>query len=258
VFTEPTSPGSHAGVLFMNGGGFSLMCGHGIIAVATIALERGIIVPGGDGSSLALDTAAGTVPATALWTPHGQEERETPQRKIARVAFLNVPSFVMQGGIDVTLASRRVRADVAFGGAFYAIVDGESVGVPLDMAHVPELRRYGVEIRNALDRALTVAHPLEPRLAGIDGTIFTGPPQGNAADLRNVTVFANGAIDRSASGTGTAAVMAVIDAMGLVDEQRPFITESIIGTTLGGRVAGRSVVGEVPAIVPEIQGSAWI
>jgi proline racemase len=248
VLTEPTSPGSHAGVLFMNSDGFGFMCGHGIIAVATIALERGLIVPGGDGSSLALDTPAGTVRAVATWR----------DGKIEEVSFLNVPSFVMHGGLEVTLASRRVRADVAFGGAFYAIVDGESVGVPLDAGHVPELRRFGVEIMSAIDRALIVAHPLEPRLTGIYGTIFTGPPQGSSADLRNITVFANGAIDRSASGTATAAVMTVLDAMGLVDDERLFVQESIIGTTLSGRVAGRTMVGELPAIVPEIRGSAWV
>jgi proline racemase len=164
----------------------------------------------------------------------------------------------MYGGVEVALSTRRVRADVAFGGAFYAIVDGESVGVPLDAARVPELRRFGIEIKNALERALTIAHPLEPRMAGIAGTIFTGPSREPSADLRSVTVFANGALDRSASGTGTAAVMTVIDAMGLLDEQRPFVPESIIGTTFTGRVAGRTMVGEYPAIVPEISGSAWI
>jgi trans-L-3-hydroxyproline dehydratase len=235
-------------VLFLNADGFSFMCGHAVIAVATIALERGIIVPGGDGASLTLDTPAGTVRATATWR----------EGRIEHVSFLNVPSFVMHGGLEVALGSRRIRADVAFGGVFYAIVDGESVGVPLDAAHVPELRRLGVEIKSAIDRALTVAHPLEPRLTGIYGTIFTGPPQGISADLRNVTVFANGAVDRSASGSGTAAVMTVIDAMGLVDDDRPFVEESIIGTTLSGRVAARTMVGEFPAIVPEIQGSAWI
>jgi proline racemase len=254
VLTEPASPGSHAGVLFMDSEGFGSMSGHSIIAVATIALERGLIVPGGDGASLVLDTPAGTVRATAAW----RTGREGADRTVERVTFLNVPSFVMHGGLEVTLGSRRVRADVAFGGAFYAIVDGESVGVPLDAAYVPELRRLGVEIKTAVDRALTVAHPLEPRLSGTHGTIFTGPPRDPAADLRNVTVFANGAVDRSASGTGTAAVMTVIDAMGLVDDQRPFVHESLIGTTLSGHVAGRTMVGEYPAIVPEIQGSAWI
>jgi proline racemase len=271
VLTEPTSPGSHAGVLFMHGDGFSAMSGHGIIAVSTIALERGIIMPGGDGRSLTFDTPAGTVRATGFWAGEGQEgragqegqegqERQERQErnKIGRVTFLNVPSFVMHGGIEVAVGARRVRADVAFGGVFYAIVDGESVGVPLDAEHAPQLRRAGVEIMSAVDRMLTIAHPLEPRLAGIHGTVFTGPPRNSSADLRNVTVFASGAIDRSASGTGTAAVMTVIDAMGLLDDQRPFVHESIVGTMFTGRVAARTMVAEYPAIVPEIQGSAWI
>jgi proline racemase len=249
VLTEPSSPGSHAGVLFMNGETFIAMSGHGIIAVATIALERGLIVPGGDGRSLTFDTAAGTVRASAHIGDKGRVER---------VTFVNVPSFVMRGGVEIALGTRRVRADIAFGGAFYAIVDGESVGVPLDGHHVPELRRLGVDIKQALDRARTIAHPLEPRLTGLDGTIFTGPPHDSSADLRTVAVFANGAIDRSACGTGTAAVMTVIDAMGLLDDERAFVQESIIGTTFSGRVVGRTMMGEYPAIVPEIQGSAWI
>jgi proline racemase len=258
VLTEPTSPGAHAGVLFMHGDGFSWMSGHGIVGVVTIALERRIIVPGGDGQSLSFDTPAGTVRTTAYWGTQGQEGQEGHRRKVERVAFLNVPSFVMHGGIEVVVGTRRVRADIAFGGAFYAIVDGESVGVPLDAANVPELRRYGIEIQHAVERTLTIAHPLEPRIAGVHGTIFTGPPRDSSADLRNVTVFGNGAIDRSASGTGTAAVMTVIDAMGLLDDQRPFVHESITGTTFTGRVARRTMVGEYSAIVPEIQGSAWI
>ena len=99
---------------------------------------------------------------------------------------------------------------------------------------------------------------MQAKLALADGTVFTGPARDSSADLRNVTVFANGTIDRSASGTGTAAVMTVIDAMGLLDDQRPFVHESVIGTTFTGRVAARTMVGEYPAIVPEIQGSAWI
>jgi proline racemase len=268
VLTEPVSPGSHAGVLFMHGDGFSTMSGHAVIAVATIALERGLIVPGGDGRSLTFDTPAGTIRATAFY--EGQDGQEGPplrrgrygeaqqERKVERVSFVNVPSFVMHGGINVVVGARRVRADIAFGGAFYAIVDGESVGVPLDAAHVPELRRLGAAIIHAADAALTVAHPLEPRLAGIHGTIFTGPPRDPSADLCSVTVFGNGFVDRSACGTGTAAVMAVIDAMGLFDDQRLFVLESVIGTTFSGRVMTRTMVGDYPAIVPEIRGSAWI
>ena len=169
-----------------------------------------------------------------------------------------MPSFVLHGGLTVKLASRTIRADVAFGGAFYAIVDSEAAGLPIDAAHLPELRRVGMEIKHAIEAAHTVVHPLDPGLNGIYGTIFTGPPSDEGADLRNVTIFADAEVDRSPCGTGTAAVMAVIDAMGLLGADRPFVHESLIGTRFNGRVASRTEVGEHPAIVPEIEGSAWI
>jgi proline racemase len=165
---------------------------------------------------------------------------------------------VLHAGLTVKLASRQIRADVAFGGAFYAIVDCEAVGLPIDAAHLPELRRMGMEIKHAIEAAQTIAHPLESGLRGIYGTIFTGPPSHDTADLRNVTIFADAEVDRSPCGTGTAAVMAVVDAMGLLAADRPFVHESVIGTQFSGRVASRTAVGDCQAIVPEISGSAWI
>jgi trans-L-3-hydroxyproline dehydratase len=183
------------------------------------------------------------------------------------VAFTNVPSFVLHGGLTVKLATRTIRADVAFGGAFYAIVDSEAAGLPIDAAHLPELRRVGMEIKHAIESSQAIVHPLEPGLKGIYGTIFTGPPVAHNADLRNVTIFADAEVDRSPCGTGTAAVMAVVDAMGLLGDatsdkpdkpDKPFVHESLIGTTFSGRVVSRTLVGELTAIVPEIEGSAWI
>src|ERR1043165_3080463 len=164
ILTEPVAPGSHAGVLFMHNEGYSTMCGHGVIAVTTIALERGLIAPGGDGASIAYDAPAGVIRASAT----------VSAGRVERVAFQNVPSFVLHGGLDVDLGSRRVRADVAFGGAFYAIVDSESAGLPIDAAHLPELPRVGMHIKHAIEARHTIAHPLEAGLTGIYGTIFTG------------------------------------------------------------------------------------
>src|SRR5207237_6834816 len=144
------------------------------------------------------------------------------ERRVESVAFLNVPSFVLHGGLAVKLASRTIRADVAFGGAFYAIVDSEAAGLPIDVAHLPELRRAGMEIKHAIEAAQTIVHPLDAGLTGIYGTIFTGPPSDERADLRNVTIFADAEVDRSPCGTGTAAVMAVLDAMGLLASDRSF------------------------------------
>jgi proline racemase len=257
VLTEAVSPGSHAGVLFMHNEGYSTMCGHGIVAVTTIALERGLLMPGGDGASVVYDSPAGTIRARARFGAGGPGGAGGSGR-VESVSFVNVPSFVLHGGLAVKLSTRTIRADVAFGGAFYAIVDCEAVGLPIDIAHLPELRRVGMEIKDAIEAAHTIAHPLEPGLQGIYGTIFTGPPTSDAADLRNVTIFADAEVDRSPCGTGTAAVMAVVDAMGLLSESRPFVHESLIGTRFNGRIAGRTTVGEYQAITPEIEGSAWI
>jgi trans-L-3-hydroxyproline dehydratase len=272
ILTEPVTAGSHAGVLFMHNEGYSTMCGHGIIAVTTMALERGLIMTGppgskstgpGDGATVVYDSPAGTIRARAKVKAGGAGRageaggaREV--ERVESVSFLNVPSFVLHGGLIVKLASRTIRADVAFGGAFYAIVDSEAVGLPIEAAHLPELRRAGMEIKHAIEAAHAIVHPLDPGLNGIYGTIFTGPPNGEDADLRNVTIFADAEVDRSPCGTGTAAVMAVVDAMGLLGAGRPFVHESLIGTRFNGRVASRTEVAEHAAIVPEIEGSAWI
>ena len=248
VLTEPVEPGSHAGVLFMHTEGFSTMCGHGVIAIVTVALERGLLHVSDPSDEIVLDTPAGTVRATA-------ERRDD---RVTRVSFVNVPSFVLSAGVAVRIGSRDLRVDIAYGGAFYAIVDTEAAGVPLRSSHLPELQKLGMQIKGAVESLVTLAHPEHSEVEEVYGTVFTGLPDADDGDLRNVTVFADGQIDRSPCGTGTAAVMAVLDAMGLLAVDRPFVHESIIGTRFVGRVEERTMVGEYPAIRPRIEGSAWI
>ena len=252
LLTPAERPDSHAGVLFMHNEGFSTMCGHGIIAVTTIALERGVIDPGGDGGSLILDAPAGQIRARAEF--RGEPDR----RRVDRVSFVNVPSFVLASGLPVRVGQRTLPVDVAFGGAFYAIVDAEAAGLAIAAGRLAELKQTGMAIARAVEAELAVRHPLEPGLAGVYGTIFTGPPTAPGADLRNVTIFADAEVDRSPCGTGTCAVLAVLDAMGLVAADRPFVHESLIGTTFQARVLDHTTVGELPAIVPELSGEAWI
>jgi proline racemase len=158
----------------------------------------------------------------------------------------------------VKIGGRIVPVDVAFGGAFYAIVDAEAAGLPISTERLTDLRSVGMAIKHGVESQITVVHPGEPGLTGIYGTIFTGPPTVAGADLRNVTIFAEAEVDRSPCGTGTCAVLAVLDAMGVVDDTRPFVHESLIGTTFTARVTGRTQVGEFAAIVPELSGEAWI
>ncbi len=248
VLTEPTQPGSDAGVLFMDADGFVAMSGHGVIAVATLALERNLLVPR-DPSRIVLDTPAGTVRVAA-------DRRE--RGGVGAVTVTNVPSFVVQPGVDVPLPGRRLRADVAFGGEFYAIVDAESAGVAVDATRTGDLRRTGIAIAAAVDAALAVAHPAAPDLSVLAGTVFTAPPQEPGADLRCATVRVSGAVNRSAGGTGMSAIMAVLEAMGLLSDEGGFEAEGLAGQRLSGRLRSRTRVGAFDAVVPEITGTAYV
>jgi proline racemase len=247
LLTRPERDGSDAGVLFMHNEGYSTMCGHGIIAVATLVFERGLLSPRTPGEVM-LDSPAGPIRARVRF--------DGP--RVAGVSFTNVPSFVLHAGIPVRANGREMRADVAFGGAFYAIVDSESAGIPVSGHRLDDLRRTGMAIKEAAESAIRVEHPLDPGLNSIYGTIFTAPPMREDADLRNVTIFADAEVDRSPCGTGTCAVMAVLAAMGLLGPEQTFTHESIVGSRFRGRVVGETMVGELPAIVPEIEGEAFL
>jgi proline racemase len=252
LLTEPERPDSDAGVLFMHNEGYSTMCGHGIIAVLTIALERGLLVPRPGRDHITLDTPAGPIRAQA-------RTRQAGGRTIVdSVSFVNVPSFILLAGVPVRVGTRDLRADIAFGGAFYAIVDSESVGLPISRERLGDLRRAGMQIKESLEAVHHVVHPEAPGLHGIYGTIFTGPPSSDVAHLRNVTVFADAEVDRSPCGTGTCAVMAVLAAMGLLQAPQTFVHESLVGTVFRGRITGETLVADIPAIIPEIEGEAYI
>jgi proline racemase len=248
MLTEPVTPGAEAGVLFMDGDGYQPLSGAAVIAATTIAIEKGLIT--GTAPRVTFDTPAGTVHADAR--VHGSGE----QRRVDSVAFTNVPSFVLAGGHPVKIGARELRVDLAFAGVLYAIVDTEAIGIPLDAAALPELRRLAAQIRTAANAGSGFSTPRG--VERVDGVIFTGPPRDPEAHLRNVTVSASGAVDRSASATGTSAVMAVLDAMGLLGSDAPFVHESLVGTLHHGRVVRRTQVGEMQAIIAEIEASAWI
>ncbi len=259
LLTEPVTADAHAGILFMHNEGWSTMCGHGIIAVTTMAIERALIYakPDQDDAkpatmAIRYDTPAGLVQARARLAHQGDGVR------VESVAFRNVASFVFEPSLIVPVGGRKIPVDVAFGGAFYAIVDAEAAGLPVDAAHLPELRKLGMVIAREVEKLRRVVHPNDAGLEGIYGTIFTAPAHLEHAHLRNVTIFADAEVDRSPCGTGTAAVMAVLNDMGLLLDDVPFVHESIVGTTFTGRVLERLVVGERQAIVPEIEGSAWV
>jgi proline racemase len=256
IFTEPSSMHANSGIVFMDAAGYPSMSGHGVIAAVTIALERRLALARplafDEDERLAFDTPAGTVHARA------RVETRGGITAVDSVAMTNVPAFVHAPAVPVTIGRRELRVDVAFGGAFYAIVDSEATGVPLDSARLPDLRRLGAEIGAALNDTQRPSHPMDASIGGVAGVIFTGPASDPEAHLRNVTIRGAGSIDRSPGGTGTSAVMAVLDAMGLLPDGSPFVHESLSGALFRGRPLHRTLVADFPALVTEIEGSAWI
>jgi trans-L-3-hydroxyproline dehydratase len=242
--TEPVTPDGDLGVLFMHNEGWSTMCGHGIIALTTALLETGER----NGDVIRYDAPPGRVTARA--TRDGARVRE--------VTFENVPSFAaaLDASVDVE-GIGAVRYDLAFGGAFYAFVDADALGVPLDASGFRQCIDVGMRIKRAVMASRDVTHPDSADLSFLYGTILTGKPHGPGADSRNVCVFAEGEVDRSPTGTGVSARVAIEHARGRLRDGASFRVESIIGTIFRGRVARTASVGTYAAVVPEITGSAW-
>ena len=254
VLSEPLSPGAHAAVISMDADGYPSMNGEALIAAATIAIERGLIVTSQAGAEMRLtfDTLAGTVTANLRI-----EQRGTAVR-VDSVALSNVPAFVYAAAHPVRATSRELRVDIAFGGVFHAIADTEALGIPLDTSRLPDVRRLAIDVLKALNSSGGIQHPADGLIMPVAALTITAAPRDPEAHLRNVTISAGGALDPSAGVTGTSAAMAVLDAMGLLPEDQPFIHEGLTGSLLRGRLVRRTQVGGIPAVITEITGSAWI
>lgn len=253
--TDAATPGAHAGIVFMGAGGYPPMSGHGVMAIATIAIERELFFARPEGASevhLALETGAGTIQARCRVEDRGASLR------VDSVAFAGVPAFVQSAGHSIRIGGRELRVDIAFGGIFYAIVDTEAVGIPLGTERIPDLRRLAGDIIRAVAVSPPEASSADGAGVTVSGVIFTGPPTDPESHLRTVTVSDGGAVNRSPGGSGMSAVMSVLDAMGLLPLDRPFVQEGLVGSLFRGRVLSRTIVGAMPAITTEIEGSAWI
>jgi len=176
------------------------------------------------------------------------------EMRVSGVGVTGLPGFVQSAGLPVQLGGRTVPVDVAFGGEFYAIADGEAAGVPVDTDHAPELIRTGVRLQQAVDAALRVTHP---GVSALNGVIFTAPAR-QGGHLRSATVLDGGVLRRSPGAAGTVALMAVLDAMGILDDAHEFIHEGVLGTLLKGTVARRQTVEEMPLIFPRIDSAVSI
>jgi trans-L-3-hydroxyproline dehydratase len=247
--TPPVSPGAAFGALFMHNEGFSTMCGHGIIALATVAVTVGLVPATGAETHMVIDTPAGPVAATALRDEDG----------VVGVRFRNVPSFLAARDQAVNVAGLGVvRYDLAFGGAFYAYVDADEHGLVLRPEQVGTLIEAGRAIKRAVIAKGPIEHPYEPDLGFLYGTIFVGPAEEPGRHSRNVCIFADGEVDRSPTGTGVSGRVAIHHARGELALGQPITIESILGTTFVAAAVEEVDYGRYPAVIAEVEGSAAI
>jgi proline racemase len=222
----PNDEGADLGVVFFHNAGYSTACGHGTIALVTWAIETRM-VPG---------------PRVVVDVPSGRLETwaRMEDGKVRSVRFRNVPAFVWGRGLRA--AGREV--DVAFGGAFYA-----SCSERVEPGELPRLISLGREIKRDLEAQHEIVHPDEPELRDVYGVIFWQEEHAEPLAQRNVTVFADGEVDRSPCGSGTSARLALLDLP--VGEE--LLHLSIVGSEFRGRVVGRVDGG----VITDVEGSAY-
>jgi trans-L-3-hydroxyproline dehydratase len=270
VLLPPDRDDADIAVLFMHNAGYSTMCGHGIIALTQGLIEEGLYPATTPVTEIRWETPAGLVTASAEVTVGVGAEPV-----VRSVRFVNVPSYLHAEGLVIrprgvrlfgTAAERKgLAVQLAFGGAYYGIVDVAELGMRVVPEQTEQLTRAGAAITEALRRDHTPTHPLDDSLSFVYGTILVdsepeSSPDGLAGDatMRNVTVFADAEVDRSPCGSGTSALLAARHALGASDVGDSIINASITGEAFLGRVEGTTSLGEHAAVVTSVQGAGYV
>jgi proline racemase len=234
----PDDDGADFGVVFWHKDGYSTACGHGTIALGAWAVESGRVDAPEDGDvDVTIDVPSGRVVAHV----------ECRGGAVQRVGFRNVPSYVIARDVPVDA----IRADVAYGGAIYAFVPATRLGLTIAPDALPELIDAGRRIKAALAGTEVAAHPEDPRLSGIYGTVIH--EQVGPGHHRNVVVFADGEVDRSPTGSATSARTALLADAGELGDGERWRNDSIVGTSFTARVIGREPRG----VLTEVEGTAF-
>ncbi|RKD23674.1 proline racemase [Caminicella sporogenes DSM 14501] len=249
VITSSVHEEADFGIIFMDGGGYLNMCGHGSIGAVTVAIETGIIKAVEPYTNVVMDTPAGIVKAKA----------KVENGKVKEVSIVNVPAFHYKKDVEIDVPGiGKVVLDISFGGSFFAIVDAKQLGLKVAPQNTQKLIEVGLNIRDIINKSIEIQHPELEHIKTVDLVEIYDEPTHPDANLKNVVIFGQGQVDRSPCGTGTSAKLATLYSKGKIKENELFVYESILGTLFKGRVVGTTEVKGYKAIIPEITGSAYI
>ena len=241
---EPSLPGAEMAVLFMHNAGWSTMCGHATLALARYALDRGIVRAERGKARLGLECPCGLV-RVELDTASGHAR------------FVSVPAFAWALDVVLDVAGLGpVTVDVGYGGAFYALCAAARFGLDVRTSRTRDLVDAAAAITEAGRAQLALDHPDDPDLAFLYGTILTDGGEGLGRASANICVFADREVDRSPTGSGVTARMAVLHRRRRVREREPRFFASVTGAVFTGEIVAETSAGARRAVQVEVGGRA--
>ncbi len=251
ILMEPVSEGADFGIVFMDGGGYLNMCGHGSIGAASAIVETGMVDVVEPITKVVLESPAGLIKADV------RVENDI----VKDATITNVPSFLYKKDLIINVPTvGEVTLDISFGGSFFAIVDVTQESLKLDICpeNAQEIKEIGLKIRDEVNKSIIVSHPNLTHIKTVDLVEFYGPAKNPEATLQNVVIFGSGQVDRSPCGTGTSAKLATLVAKGKLKLNEEFVYESITGTMFTGKAIEAVKIGDYDGIIPQITGRAYV
>lgn len=250
ILYTPSDPKNDVGILFIETSGCLPMCGHGTIGTITIAVEEGLVTPKVPGI-IKMEAPAGLV----------HIEYQQTGKKVDWVRLTNVKSYLAAEGLTIDCEELgEIVFDVAYGGNYYAIVDPQKNFSGVQNFTASKIIQYSQELRKKINEKYPdyFIHPENDTIRDVSHLLWTGTPIDSTSSGRNAVFYGDKAIDRSPCGTGTSARMAQLHAKGKLKKGEEFIHESYIGSKFIGKVVEETSIGDIPAIVPSIQGWAKV
>jgi 4-hydroxyproline epimerase len=242
----PAYADSDCAILFIETSGCLPMCGHGSIGIITFGLEQGLIQPRTPGQ-LRVEVPAGVIDVTY----------EHQGDRVMSVKLRNVPAYLATRGLEIDVPGfGPLSIDVAYGGNYYAIIEPQGAYQGLDQLGASRIVELSRTIRAMVRDIYEPVHPVDPTIRGVSHILWADEPKGEGADGRNAVFYGERAIDRSPCGTGTSARLAHLHATGRLKVGDRFVHESYICSRFTGRIEAETMLGDTPAIIPSIEGSA--
>jgi proline racemase len=245
ILLPPLDPRADASVIYMDGGLYYNMCGHGSLGICAMMVETGRVKLTPPNTLVRLETPAGMVEGTVTTDEAG---------RIREVSLVEMPAFAWALDQKLTVPGYgKITVDITYGGNFFVLVDQKELGIAsLNPQHTTDLIRAGVSVRAAAREQIKVQHPVQKHINSIDIAMITGPASGPHADARNIVILGEAQADRSPCGTGTCSRMALLHRKGKLAKGQLFRHESSIRSVFHGKVLGETKVGDIPAIIPQI------